>query len=156
MCFFLVLISLIFLACPAQAVEDAVASRRLLPRDFAEQLRIDEYTQQTQTTITEYRPVALDKIPVPSSGGNLTGKRVVSRAIIRGKIIMYNVGFLRLRNSWIARSPCPERARRPQHQLPHSRRETIIIQTWRKSRSHTHARVYNIYVWWYVYMRVCI
>lgn len=71
-----------FGACVRQVngtAEETVATRRL-PRDFAEQLRIDEYTQQLQqqtlttTTSTEYRPVALDNIPVPSCGGNLTGK----------------------------------------------------------------------------------
>ncbi|XP_025412899.1 filamin-A isoform X2 [Sipha flava] len=63
-----------------RAAEETVATRRL-PRDFAEQLRIDEYTQQLQqqtssttTTSTEYRPIALDKIPVPSSGGHLTAE----------------------------------------------------------------------------------
>lgn len=64
------------------AAEETVATRRL-PRDFAEQLRIDEFTQQLQeqtsttTTSTEYRPIALDKIPVPSCGGHLTGKTLV-------------------------------------------------------------------------------
>lgn len=61
----------------ANATNTAATARRLLPRDFAEQLRIDEYAaRQTATTATttEYRPVSLDKIPVPSSGGNLTGK----------------------------------------------------------------------------------
>jgi filamin len=61
------------------ATEDTVGVRRL-PRDFAEQLRFDEYAQQTTTTTSkttstttdEYRPVALDKIPVPSCGGHLT------------------------------------------------------------------------------------
>ncbi|XP_060856189.1 filamin-A isoform X2 [Metopolophium dirhodum] len=59
--------------------EDTVGVKRL-PRDFAEQLRFDEYAQQTitttskttSTTTDEYRPVALDKIPVPSCGGHLT------------------------------------------------------------------------------------
>ncbi|VVC42331.1 Hypothetical protein CINCED_3A018391 [Cinara cedri] len=51
---------------------------RPTPRDFIEQLRADEYAQQQQTTVTEqqqqrnYKPVALDKIPVPSCGGILT------------------------------------------------------------------------------------
>ncbi|XP_022174560.1 filamin-A isoform X1 [Myzus persicae] len=61
------------------ATEDTVGVRRL-PRDFAEQLRFDEYAQQTTTTTStttstttdQYRPVALDKIPVPSCGGHLT------------------------------------------------------------------------------------
>ncbi|KAL4100972.1 hypothetical protein QTP88_020993 [Uroleucon formosanum] len=61
------------------ATEDTVGVKRL-PRDFAEQLRFDEYAQQTTTTTSkttsttadEYRPVALDKIPVPSCGGHLT------------------------------------------------------------------------------------
>ncbi|XP_050427022.1 filamin-A isoform X1 [Adelges cooleyi] len=51
--------------------EPAVTKR--LPRDFAEHLRIDEQIQRTSTvTTTEYRPVVLDKIPVPTSRGNLT------------------------------------------------------------------------------------
>ncbi|XP_050062888.1 filamin-A isoform X2 [Aphis gossypii] len=62
------------------ATEGTVGVRRL-PRDFAEQLRFDEYAQQTTTTTSstttttngnDYRPVSLDKIPVPSCGGHLT------------------------------------------------------------------------------------
>ncbi|XP_025198819.1 filamin-A isoform X1 [Melanaphis sacchari] len=61
------------------ATEGTVGVKRL-PRDFAEQLRFDEYAQQTTTTTStttstntnDYRPVSLDKIPVPSCGGHLT------------------------------------------------------------------------------------
>ncbi|KAF0772628.1 filamin-A isoform X3 [Aphis craccivora] len=65
-----------------KATEGTVGVKRL-PRDFAEQLRFDEYAQQTTTTTSstttttngnDYRPVSLDKIPVPSCGGHLTGE----------------------------------------------------------------------------------
>ncbi|XP_050531190.1 filamin-A isoform X2 [Daktulosphaira vitifoliae] len=54
---------------------DSIAVSKQLPREFAEQVRIDEhFVQRSRTSsATEYRPVALDKIPIPScAGGNLT------------------------------------------------------------------------------------